>query len=55
MYSEAKYGKYTPNCMVYGELGRHKSMKTVELRMVSIWCVITTGKSHKLVHLIHTF
>lgn len=46
-----KLSKYTPNCMVYGELGQHK-MKTVELRIVSFWCVIACGRGHKLAHLV---
>ena len=43
-----RVNKYTPNCMVYGELGRHKLNNTVDVRMVSFWGRLVNGSAHKL-------
>ena len=43
-----KLKKSTPNCMVYGELGRHKLIKLVESRMVTFWGRIANGDGNKL-------
>jgi len=46
-----KLAKFTPNCMIYGELGRHKLIKTIEVRMVGFWCEILNSSEHKLSHM----
>ena len=43
-----KVHNYTANCMAYGELGRHKLIKTVEVRMVTFWARIVNGSKYKL-------
>ena len=43
-----RVNKYTPNCMVYGKLGRHKLVNTVEVRMVSFWGRLINVDTHKL-------
>ena len=43
-----KLKKSTPNCMIYGELGRHKLAKTIEHRMISFWGGIVNGDNNKL-------
>ena len=43
-----KLAKSTPNCMIYGELGRHKLIKTIEVRMVNFWCELINSSGHKL-------
>lgn len=43
-----KVHNYTANCMVYGELGRHRLIKTIEVRMVTFWARIVNGSKYKL-------
>ena len=50
-----KLNKTTANCMVYGELGRHKIAKTIESRMVNFWFNILTSPEHKLSHMVYKF
>ena len=37
--------------MIYGELGRHKLIKTIEVRMVNFWCELINSSGHKLSHM----
>ena len=38
----------TPNCMVYGEVGKYPIIHSVNKRMISFWANISEGKSSKL-------
>ena len=38
----------TPNCIVYGEVGKKPLKNQIFLRMVSFWSKISEGKEHKL-------
>ena len=37
----------TPNCMIYGELGRYPLYIDIKQRMVSYWIKLITGKQSK--------
>ena len=39
-----KVNNSTPNCMLYGEVGRYKINTLVEMKMVNYWNRIVTGK-----------
>ena len=43
-----KVGKYTPSCMVYGELGKAKIVSFVNKRMFCFWARLVEGKASKL-------
>jgi hypothetical protein len=43
----------TPNCMLYGELGRYPLNITVKLKMLSFWSKLIDGKQSKLSSLIY--
>jgi hypothetical protein len=38
----------TPNCMIYGELGRYPLYIDIQQRMVSYWIKLITGKQSKI-------
>ena len=40
--------KITPNCIVYGEVGKYPIIHRVYRRMISFWAKISEGKSSKL-------
>ena len=40
--------KNTPNCIVYGEVGKYPVIHRVYVRMISFWIKISEGKSTKL-------
>ena len=42
--------KTTPNCIVYGELGRMPRSILVEARMIGFWEHILNGKKEKISH-----
>ena len=42
----------TPNCMVYGELGRYPISVIMKVRMIRCWCIILNGKESKLSYLL---
>ena len=44
--------KYTANCIIYGETGRHELETTISLRMINFWYSIKFGKNSKLSHII---
>ena len=50
-----KLNKHTPNCMAYGELGRHKLNELIEVRMVNFWCRIVNGSEFKLSNMMYKF
>ena len=41
--------------MAYGELGRYRVIKDIELRMINFWCKIVNGSEHKLSHMVYRF
>ena len=43
----------TPNCMIYGELGKISIRKVIENRMINFWCKIITGKNSKISNIIY--
>jgi hypothetical protein len=43
-----KLHKSTPNCIVYGELGKRSLESVVSKRMISYWIKVTEGRSSKL-------
>ena len=43
-----KVKKCTPNCIVYGELGRVPMSVNIKARMVGFWKCIVTGKKEKI-------
>jgi hypothetical protein len=43
-----KFKKCTPNCIVYGELGRVPMSVSVKARMIGFWERILTGKREKI-------
>ena len=45
----------TPNCMVYGELGRYKLEYIVMSRMLMFWYRIVNGKQGKLASIMYSF
>ena len=45
--------KSTPNCMVYGELGRQPIDVIVKGRMLAYWARLLTGPPHKYAHLMY--
>jgi hypothetical protein len=49
----------TPNCMIYGELGRCPLYIDIKTRVISYWCKLLTGKASKLssisYKLLHSF
>jgi hypothetical protein len=44
----------TPNCMVYGELGRYPLEIDIKVRMISHWCKLIQGKQSKLSTIAYT-
>ena len=40
--------KSTPNCMVYGEVGKRPLKNGIHLRMLNFWVKVSEGKSSKL-------
>lgn len=40
--------KSTPNCMVYGELGKRPLLNLIHVRMLSFWVKVSEGKPSKL-------
>ena len=40
--------KSTPNCMVYGEVGKRPLKNSIHLRMLNFWVKVSEGKSSKL-------
>ena len=46
-------GRYTPNCMVYRELGRKRIASYIDKRIFSFWVNLYEGKSSKLSTLIY--
>ena len=45
--------KYTPNCIVLCELGRHKIAQTIDNRMFNYWVKINCEKSSKLTNVLY--
>ena len=43
-----RVNKYTPKCMIYGELGRYPLSLNVNQRLLSYWTKLISGKSDKL-------
>ena len=43
----------TPNCMLYGELGRYPLNITVKLKMLSFWSKLIDRKQSKLASLVY--
>ena len=43
----------TPNCMVYGELGRYPLDITIKTRMISYWVKILKSKASKFTHIMY--
>ena len=41
-------GKSTPNCAIYGELGKYPVAHRIKKRMVSFWAKVSEGKQTKL-------
>ena len=46
-------GKSTPNCFVYGEVGKYPIVHRVYARMISFWTKISEGKATKLSSLMY--
>ena len=44
----------TPNCMVYGELGRYPLEIDIKVRMISYWSKLIQGKQSKLSTIAYT-
>jgi hypothetical protein len=42
-----KVNKLTPNCMLYGELGKYKIKSIISKRMINFWSRLVTGKQSK--------
>ena len=47
--------KSTPDCMVYGELGRYPINISIKLRIVNYWAKLVTGKPEKLPVILYFF
>ena len=47
--------KMTPNCMVYGELGKYKLEYIVASRMLMFWYRLVHGKQGKLASIMYSF
>ena len=45
--------KTTPNCMVYGEVGKYPIVNLIYSRMISFWIKVSEGKASKLSSLIY--
>ena len=45
--------KNTPNCIVYGEVGKYPVVHRVHMRMISFWIKISEGKPTKLSSIIY--
>ena len=43
----------TPNCMVYGELGRTALCSSVDKRMINFWYKVANSKTHKLTSIMY--
>ena len=43
-----KVNKFTPNCIIYGEVGKSKLQTKVDSRMVLFWAKIVNSKNSKL-------
>jgi hypothetical protein len=43
----------TPNCMIYGELGRYPLYIDIKQRMVSYWTKLITGKQSKMCSVVY--
>ena len=43
----------TPNCMVYGELGRYSISIKVKLRMINFWCSLLDGNGQTISSLLY--
>ena len=46
-------GKSTPNCIVYGEVGKYPVVHRVYARMISFWTKISEGNSTKLSSIVY--
>ena len=46
-------GKSTPNCIVYGEVGKYPIAHRIYSRMISFWSKVSEGKSTKLSSVIY--
>ena len=46
-------GKSTPNCVVYGEVGKYPIAHIIYARMISFWTNISEGKASKLSSIIY--
>jgi hypothetical protein len=46
--------KYTPNCIVYGEVGKMSLKSIIHTRMATFWCRIVTGKQTKLSFILYS-
>ena len=40
--------KFTANCMVYGELGRHRARVAIQTRLINFWMHLEKGNQNKL-------
>ena len=47
--------KRTPNCMVYGEIGKNKLAKNVTLRMLMFWYKLVHSKMSKVANVLYNF
>lgn len=41
--------------MVYGKLGGHKLIKTIDIKMINIWYRIIVGSEYTLAHVMYQF
>ena len=47
--------KRTPNCMVYGEIGKNRLAKNVTLRMLMFWYRLVHSKMSKVANVLYNF
>ena len=48
MKSTLRLNKQTPNCMVYGEVGRKPIRITIKIRMINYWLKLVTAEDNKI-------
>ena len=46
-------GKSTPNCIVYGEVGKRPLKNLINIRMLSFWIKVSEGKASKISSIIY--